>query len=596
MRRALLGTVLALIFLTACSAEPEVPLRDLAAEVAALAEEAWQHNVDQSPYLQVRQGRLIGELPDYTQENARENVAFWRSMLERIDAIPADQLEHEDAMTLAILRWDAQLASDLEPYYWLGFPYSPYQLGFGFNFIHGQLRAHPFTDPEAHPANYLTVVSEYADSLEQLRAHIEGQMERGIYMSKHAVPGVVGMFRAFAASIPEVMEVADERLADLSDEQREAFRGELEALISERVAPAFEAFLALLESDDYQSNAPDAVGLTHYPGGEAYYRQLVKLHTTMEITPEELHELGKERVAELEAEMAAIRDEVGFTGTKAEFHQKLRTDKQFFAESPEEVEAKFNEYIARIEPIVADYFRIQPKAPYGVKRLDPASEATMTFGYYQPPTPDEPVGRYNYNGSKLDERPQIWAGPLIYHELVPGHHFHIALQSENEELPMYRREYLSASAFNEGWGNYGAKIAGEMGLLEDPYDRYGAALFDMFISVRLVVDTGMNLLGWTLDEGRAYMAEHTFQSPTEIATESLRYSTDLFGQALAYKGGLEKLVELRAAMQEKAGDAWDIRDYHDAVLGSGAMPMVVLEEHVNWHFDRLGSQTATADS
>lgn len=210
----------------------------------------------------------------------------------------------------------------------------------------------------------------------------------------------------------------------------------------------------------------------------------------------------------------------------------------------------------------------------------------MTFGYYQPPTPDEPVGRYYYNGSKLDQRPQIWAGPLIYHELIPGHHFHIALQSENEELPSYRREYLSASAFNEGWGNYGALLAREMGLLDDPYDRYGAALFDVFISARLVLDTGMNLLGWPLEEARAYMREHTFQSETEIATETLRYSTDLFGQALAYKGGLEKLVELRETVRGRAGGSFDIRDFHDAVLGSGAMPLTILERHVRWHFDR----------
>jgi uncharacterized protein (DUF885 family) len=592
MRLAFIGTVLAsLVFAFGCSPAPEAPDRDYAAEVAALAEEAWQHNIAQSPYLQVRQGQLIGELPDYTLENTERNTAFAHEMLGKIEEVPADQLAHEDAVTLAILRWDNERTLELAEHYWLSFPYSPYQLGFGFNFIHGQLAAHPFTDPEAHPENYLRVLAEYGDSVEQLATHIEGQMERGIFMSKHAVPGAVGMFQAFGAGAPSAMRVSEDRLGALPEEQRAAFIAEVDSAVDDRVLPQIDRLVSILESDDYKANAPDAVGLTHYPNGEAYYRKLVKLQTTMEVTPEELHELGKTRVAELEAEMAAIRDEVGFAGTREEFHQKLRTDPQFFAKSPEEVEAKFNEYIARIEPLVADYFRTQPEAPYGVQRLNPASEATMTFGYYQPPTPDEPVGRYHYNGSKLDERPQIWAGPLIYHELVPGHHFHIALQGENENLPDYRREYISASAFNEGWGNYGAKLAGEMGLLDDPYDRYGAALFDMFISVRLVVDTGMNLLGWTLEEGRAYMADHTFQSPTEIATESLRYSTDLFAQALAYKGGLEKLVELRAAMQEKAGDSFDIRDFHDAVLGSGAMPLVVLEDHVNWHFDNLDNPT-----
>ncbi len=209
----------------------------------------------------------------------------------------------------------------------------------------------------------------------------------------------------------------------------------------------------------------------------------------------------------------------------------------------------------------------------------------MTFGYYQQPTPEEPRGLYRYNGSKLDQRPLVTAGPLIYHELVPGHHFHIALQNENESLPPYRRENIAYGAFNEGWGNYGAKLATEMGLLDEPYDRYGWAVFDMFISARLVLDTGMNLLGWSLEEGRDFMRTHTFSSETEIASETLRYSTDMPGQALAYKAGLEKLLELRQRARALAGDDFDIRAFHAAVLGPGALPMQVLERHIEWSFD-----------
>ncbi len=585
-RNALFVLALALITAAACGPDDEELAAAQAAAVAALADEVWQHTLSQSPYLQVRHGALIRELPDYTLDNTTENAAFARATLERLEAIPLEELAHEDAVTAEMLRWDSQLTLDLEPCHWISFPYSPYALGFGFNFIHGQLAAHPFTDPAAHTENYLTLLSEYAQSVEQLREHLEGQIERGIYMSRHALPGVLGMFQAFKTTAPQLMRVSGERLGALSEDQREVFSAKVESAIRDRIVPAFDAFLGRLEAADYRTEAPDAVGLAHYPGGETCYRALVRLHTTMDVTPEELHELGRRRVAQLEEEMAAIRAEVGFTGSREEFHLRLRTDPRFFAESAEEVEAKFNDYIARIEPKVPDYFRTLPEAPYGVERLDPAAEATMTFGYYQPPTPDAPVGRYFYNGSKLDQRPMIWAGPLIYHELVPGHHFHIALQSENEGLPMFRREYLSASAFNEGWGNYGALLASEMGLLDDPYDRYGAALFDIFISARLVLDTGMNLLGWPLEQGRAYMRAHTFQSDTEIATETLRYSTDLFGQALAYKAGLEKLVELRQAARASAGASFDIRDFHDAVLGSGAMPMTILERHVRWYFDR----------
>lgn len=571
-----------LLLLAGCG--PPETATDPAAELAALADEAWRERRAQSPYLQVRTGGLIGELPDLTPEQAARDAAFARTVLSRLDAIPEEPLSHQDALTAAILRWDAERVLDLEPHHWLTFPYSPYVAGQTLAFVHGQLLAHPFSDPEAHTANYLLVLSEYAQSLEQLRAHVEGQVERDIYVSRHALPGILGMLRSFAAQAPAVMSVSDDRLEELEPEARRAFQAAVDEAIEDRVVPAFEALVAALGSEEYAAKAPDAVGLSQYPGGEALYRKLVKLHTTMDVTPEELHELGRRRLGEIEAEMAAIRDELGFEGTKQEFHEKLRTDPRFFDDSPEEVEARFQAYVDRIEPLLPQWFRTTPAAPYGVERLDPAAEATMTFGYYAPPTPDEPVGRYRYNASKLDERPQIWAGPLIYHELVPGHHFQIALQDENDSLPLYRRHYLQATAFVEGWGNYAAQVAREMGLLADPYDRYGALLFDAFVCNRLVVDTGMNLMGWPLEQGREHMREHTFQSETEIATETLRYSTDLFAQALAYRAGHEKLLALRERARALAGEAFDVRDYHDAVLASGAMPLSVLDEHVEWSF------------
>ena len=447
------------------------------------------------------------------------------------------------------------------------------------------LAAYDFADTE-QTAMYLELVGEIADHLEQLKAHTEGQMERGIYASKHALPGIVAMFEAMRGGVlRNAMSVAPERLEGLSEQEREDFQAALEEAISERVEPAVDELLAVLTSETYQTNAPDAVGPTQYPDGEAYYRYLVRAHTTMNKTPEELHEFGKRRVAELEAEMAAIRDEVGFEGSREEFHDKLRTDERFLAERPEDVEARYMSYIEAIEPLVDDYFPTRPEAPYGVKRLDPAQEASMTFGFYQQPTPQQPVGNYRYNGSKLEERSMVWAGPLIFHELVPGHHFHIALQNENEDLPMYRRENIAYGAFTEGWANYSAKVAKEMGLLDDPYDRYGWALFEIFFSTRLVVDTGMNYFGWSLEEGRQYMRDHTFQSETEIQTESLRYSTDMPAQALNYHAGFQKMLDLRERAREIAGDDFHIRDFHDAVLGSGGLPMEVLEKHIEWYFD-----------
>ena len=573
-----------LVLLSSCMPAPtSEPTPDAGELVAALAEEAWQHTLANVPYLQMRHGSLLRELPDLTPEKARADAEYARSMLERIDAIAPGDLSHEDVLTPEVLRWDFERVVEAEPFYWLGFPVTPYGGSFFFGPIHQAMGAYPFKQGEEHTAVYLTLLAEYADMLEQIEAHLEGQMERGIFLPEPALPAVIAMFESFRGSARSLIGVAPERLEALASEARESFLAAVDDVITSRVEPGFDGLLAVLKSERYRGGAPKDVGLAQYPDGEAFYRHQVKLHTTMEIIPEELHELGKKRVGELMAEMAAIRAELGFEGTQAEFHDQLRKDPAFLARTPEEVEARFNAYVERIEPLVPDYFSRTPKAPYGVGRLDESAEGSMTYGFYQAPTPTQPRGVYRYNGSQLDQRSLIFAGPLIYHELVPGHHFQIALQNENEELVTYRRN-VGAGAFIEGWGNYAALLATEMGLLEDPYDRYGWAIFDMFITVRLVVDTGMNLLGWSLEEGRDYMRRHTFQSETEIATESLRYSTDIPGQALAYKAGLEKLLELRRKVRESAGEDFDVRTFHDVVLASGALPLSVLEKHLERTF------------
>lgn len=583
---AVLSTLI--ILLAACAGEPETSREsetavDPGARVDQLVAEAWAHALEQNPYLLNRQGTLVSEFPDLTPTQAAEQVAWSRRMLERIDALPRQEMSHEDELTLECLRWDNQIVVEGEPWYWHQFAITPYSAGYIAPSAQTLLASYTFDEAD-QMEKYAGLVAEYGDHFDQLLAHTRGQMERGIYLSKHALPGVQGLFHALRqGAMRSAVMAGEERLAKIPEAQRQEFVARIEGIVAQRIEPALDQLIALLGSDDYR--APDTVGAGSLPDGQAYYRYLIKMNTTMDKTSEELHQFGQQRVVELEANMAAIRDELGFAGTRQEFHDLLRTDPRFLAETPEDVEARYRKYLDAIEPLVDDYFPTRPRAPYGVKRLDPAQEATMTFGFYQAPTPAQPVGRYRYNGSKLDERSLVWAGPLIFHELVPGHHFHIALQNENESIPFYRRENIAYGAFTEGWGNYAAKLGAEMGLLDDPYDRYGWNLFEIFFATRLVVDTGMNAMGWSLEDGRQYMRDHTFQSETEIATESLRYSTDMPGQALNYHAGFQKLLDLRERAKELAGDSFDIKDFHDAVLGNGGLPMEVLEAHIEWYFD-----------
>jgi len=258
-------------------------------------------------------------------------------------------------------------------------------------------------------------------------------------------------------------------------------------------------------------------------------------------------------------------------------------DDAYFAEAPADVGLSVGEqlmsHVRRIEPQVPRFFARTPNAPYGVKRLDAEFEGGATFGYYQVPTAADPVGRYVFNGSQLSERNQLFAAAMIAHELIPGHHFQIARQEENESLPMLRRQAFE-TAYQEGWGEYAAYLGTEMGLYDDPYDRAGRLMMDAMLSTRLVVDTGMNVLGWPRKRAMDYMRKHTMLSETEIATETLRYAADIPAQALAYKIGSLKMIELRALAQRELGSRFDIRQFHEWIIGSGAMPLDVLEEHV----------------
>jgi uncharacterized protein (DUF885 family) len=272
---------------------------------------------------------------------------------------------------------------------------------------------------------------------------------------------------------------------------------------------------------------------------------------------------------------------VGFKGDKAEFKRFLRTDPRFFPKTPEEIGERLMTYVRRLEPKLDAFFLRKPKAPYGVKRLEPHLEPGQTFGYYQIPAGDDPKGYYRFNGSNLSDRSLVNAAALIAHELLPGHHFQINLAYEVPGIPEFRRESFD-TAYTEGWGDYASAVAGEMGLYEDPYDLYGRLAMDMFISVRLVVDTGMNALGWSRARAMDFMREHAMETETQIASETLRYCCDIPGQALAYKMGSLRIRALRDEAQAALGPRFDVRRFHDAVLGSGSLPMEALERRVRW--------------
>jgi uncharacterized protein (DUF885 family) len=575
--RVATGLVLAAIaiLLTQLAASPSPRSAEI---LQKAAEDYWAFLERGNLNVRVRAGLPIERLPDVSFKQVEADAVFGRSLASRLLGASENDLSHEDQLTLAILREEARELVEAPSHYWLTFPATPY--AFQFLGVNLAFASHPFRS-RADADHYLTLLPQYSDLVRALEAKLREQEKRGIRLPKEEIPLVTG---AFASAGKEkdrnLLWVANARLASLEAADRDRFLARLDETIRSSVQPAIASLVSYL-SGEYMARAPATVGLSQYPGGAEYYRAIARRTTTLDAKPEEIHEIGIRAIAKLNGELDGLRQKIGFAGTLSDFRQFLKTDPRFFARTPEEVGERLIAAQNRITTRIPEFFGKMPKAPYGVQRLEPELEGSMTFGYYQVPTPQEPTGHYKYNGSNLKERSLIGAGSLIAHELVPGHHFQLNLQFENAGLPKFRRE-ASYDAFVEGWAEYCSALADEMGMYDDPYDRCGRLAFDLFLTSRLVVDTGMNLLGWPRAKAVAYMKENTLQSDKEIETETLRYSCDIPAQALAYKMGMRKFVELREKARRELGPKFDIRRFHDAVLGSGAMPLTILEKHVDW--------------
>jgi uncharacterized protein (DUF885 family) len=547
--------------------------------LAAIADTVWQYQRATSLSLRMEMGLPIDSLPDLSLAGAQREGAAAERMLARVREMTDRGLSQEERITLRVLRWQLALAAEAPRYYWLSLAsVTPYATPLN-DVVRAFSAARLASADDA--ARYGRLLAQAAPFVDSMRAGLEARAAKRIRLPRDEIPLVVATVRAYRKGPAESPFVpAAERLERLDAAARQRLRETAARVVTSDINPAIDRFVAYVEGA-YRAEAPTTVGQWQYPGGRDFYRWLVKQSTTMEVTPAEVHAIGLREVARLDSAMAAIRREVGFTGTPAEFHESLRRDPRFHAKSPEEVRALLMSYVARIEPRVSDFFGRVPRARGDARRLDPRLEPAMTFGYYSPPSAADPMGHYYFNGSKLDERSTITAAPLIYHELIPGHHFQITLQKENTALPPLRRNQMDG-AFVEGWGDYASALAGEMGMYRDPYERYGRLFMEMFLACRLVVDTGMNEYGWPRDSAMAFMRPRVAESAMQLETETLRYSVDLPGQALAYRMGAIELRRLREEARAASGARFDVRAFHDAVLGSGSLPMAVLRERLGW--------------
>jgi prolyl oligopeptidase len=364
------------------------------------------------------------------------------------------------------------------------------------------------------------------------------------------------------------------------NEQERLLREAIEA-ISLNIIPSYRRFKKFFV-EEYLPGSYKEVGVWQAPQGEELYAFLVRKYTTTNTTPREVHERGQSEVRRIRAEMETVMNQVGFKGSLQEFFAFLRTDKRFYYETPEELFAAYQAISKRIDPNLVKVFKTLPRMPYGVEAIPAAIAPDTTTAYYRQPAADgSRAGTYFVNLYQPRSRPKWEMMALSLHEAVPGHHLQIALAQEQGNIPNFRR-FGGYTAFVEGWGLYAESLGEDMRLYDDPYAKFGQLSYEMWRAVRLVVDTGIHQMQWSRKQAIDFFMENCPKQELDIINEIDRYIA-WPGQALAYKTGELKIKELRQRAKEDLGDRFDLREFHEVVLSSGAIPLDVLERNVlNW--------------
>jgi uncharacterized protein (DUF885 family) len=380
-----------------------------------------------------------------------------------------------------------------------------------------------------------------------------------------------------ASKSPLLMGFADIP-ATVDPLQADALRQRAAEVYRKHVAPAYESLLEFTESE-YLPRARESIAARDLPDGEAWYAHNVAVRTTTDLTPQQIHDIGLAEVKRIRSEMDAIIESTGFEGSFEDFLTFLRTDPRFYHTNPEDLMREYRDIAKRADPELTKLFGVLPRTPYGVIEVPDYAAPSQTTAYYQ--RGSLKAGRPGYffaNTYALDTRPRWEMEALTLHEAVPGHHLQIAIQQELEGLPWFRQS-PSYTGFVEGWGLYSESLGEEMGFYQDPYSKFGQLTYEMWRAIRLVVDTGMHYLGWSRERAIDFFKENAGKSEHDIVVEIDRYIV-WPGQALAYKIGELKIKELRAYATDALGERFDIRAFHDEVLGKGAVPLRVLEANV----------------
>jgi uncharacterized protein (DUF885 family) len=557
-----------------------------AQELQRLFDEEWAFRLEEDPLFATSVGdyRYNDKLPSVTVADYERRLKKERGFLKRVRSIDRQALSPQERISAAIFE---RLRSDRILEYTFRSYLMPITNREGFHISFPQL-------PSRVPLNSVKDYEDYISRLEAFKKYAEQHVElmrigirEGLTLPRVVLEGYEGVIEPHIVDDPtaSLLYAPFEKFPDaISELERRRLTEAGAKAIAESVVPGYRAFLAFMR-DEYVPAAREEIAASALPNGQAFYEHRVRRFTTLDLTAPEVYSIGLAEVKRIRREMEGIIRKVGFEGDFEEFVEFLRSDDRFYVADPEELLRRTSYVLKRMDGQLPGLFSTLPRLPYGIRPIPDFIAPRTTTAYYSPGSGDGTrAGYYNVNTYNLRSRPLYEIEALSFHEAVPGHHLQIALQQELEGLPPFRR-FAGITAFVEGWALYAERLGLEAGFYRDPYSDFGRLSYEMWRANRLVVDPGIHFFGWTRQQAIDFMAENSALSLHNIEAEVDRYIA-WPGQAVAYKIGELRIRQLREKAERELGDRFDLREFHDVVLGSGAVPLDVLERNVDEYIAR----------
>lgn len=563
-------------------------------------EQKYEEQLQMSPLQMTFQGRKDknDQIDDVTEAGEDKMLAWYAASVEELKTkFDYSKLDTEAKTSYDLWIYQYEEARDAVPFRVNQYVFNQMQ---GIHALLPQIminfhKVEEVKDMEA----YITRIGGIAKAIAELQQRAQKYAEAGVRPPRFAYEGVIEQVNNLISGAPfaesdkesplwsdakgkiEALKKADK----LDDATAQKLTADVKNALTSQFLPAYQNLATFLTSE-LDKTVVNPTGVSTQPNGVAYYNLRLKQSTTTDLTADQIHQIGLDEVARLTKEMNVIKDQVGFKGSLQEFFKFIKTDKQFFYEDTDEGRQAYlkdsEAFLREIEAKLPQYFGILPKAPLIIKRVEPFREQPGAAQHYFPGTPDgKRPGIYYAHLSDMKAMPKNEMEAIAYHEGSPGHHMQISIAQELTGVPKFRTQ-AGFTAYQEGWALYTETLAKEMGQYKNPYNDFGRLITEMWRAVRLVVDTGLHAKGWTEQQAVEYFLANSPVAEGAVKSEVRRYLV-WPGQATAYKIGMLKILELRAKAKADLGDKFDIRGFHDTVLGGGALPLKVLEQRVqNW--------------